>query len=92
MCGLITNASKTNWPKITAALNCSGGNELFCMRSKSPKQIMDAVKKIELGFPPVFTPMADGKIVFDDYGTRGKAGKFIKAVSHILFKICCVYH
>jgi cholinesterase len=80
MCGLITDASRNNWPKIVTALKCSGGNELFCMRSKSQKQIMDAVKKIELGFPPVFTPMPDGKVVFNDYETRAREGKFIKVV------------
>jgi cholinesterase len=81
MCGLITDASRNNWPKVVTALNCSGTNELFCMRAKSQKQIMDAVKKIELGFPPVFTPMPDGKVVFNDYETRAKEGKFIKVVS-----------
>jgi hypothetical protein len=85
MCGLVTNASRQNWPQLVTTLKCNrSGNELACMRGKSAREILDAAGKIGKLFPPSFVPMPDEKIVFDDYPSRAQKQLYIKAVSILL--------
>ncbi|KAF2396160.1 alpha/beta-hydrolase [Trichodelitschia bisporula] len=80
MCGLISNASYTNWPKVAASLNCTDpATALPCMSTKSTKDIIAGAKSLGSGFPPKFVPVPDERIAFSDYPARGAAGKFIKA-------------
>ena len=79
MCGLDTNASQTNWPKVADSLGCSDtATQLDCMRSKSLTEIIDGVESLGTGYPPTFVPMPDGKVVFDNYPSRMAQGQFIK--------------
>ena len=91
MCGLVGKQSYDNWKKAAAALNCAGepAKELQCMRSKSTAEIQKAAKDIprQGSFPPLFAPIVDEKVVFEDYFDRGAKGLFIKAVS-LPYSLC----
>jgi cholinesterase len=76
------------WYAASTKLGC-GGKELGkatleCMQSKPWKEIIEVIKTVpspsNLGMGP-FMPTADNKIVFTDYETRRKGGKFARKVS-----------
>jgi hypothetical protein len=90
MCGLVTNASRQNWPQLVSSLKCNtSSNVLACMRAKSAREIMDAAGKLGKLFPPPFVPMPDEKTVFGDYPSRAEKQLYIKAVSisHVISRV-----
>lgn len=66
------------WYSLTQALKCGDASKgvlytLHCMRSKSMSDILSATATMSS-----FGPTADNKIVFSDYASRGRLGRFIK--------------
>jgi cholinesterase len=68
------------WFAASAALGCggaeAGSSTLACVKSKSWQEITNTIR-----LTPSFGPVADNKVVFDNYDERRAAGDFIKAVS-----------
>jgi cholinesterase len=83
---VIPAANSTNnaaWYALSDSLGCGGSSAgtstVACMRQKSMADIVEAIKNQKSSaLQSGFTPVPDGKIVFDDYVARGKAGKFAK--------------
>lgn len=76
------------WYETSAKAGCGGVEAgeatLACMRGKNWEEIMDVMeKRVVLPTPgaAAFTPIADGKVVFQDMSQRRREGKFIQAVS-----------
>jgi hypothetical protein len=75
MCGLITNASYTNWVKVAERLDCTDvATQVSCMRDKSFDEIIKAAKRLPAGYPPNFVPMPDGKSMSTLDGCRCMRG------------------
>ena len=80
------NADSSPWYKISGALGCGGESagmaSVDCMRQKSWREIIRAIN-VDSKDPMIspFMPAPDGKVVFDDYDERARAGNFIKRVS-----------
>lgn len=62
---------ETGWLNSSSAVNCTGEQNLQCMRSKSMLEIL-------AGATGYFGPTADEKIAFADYQSRREQGLFIK--------------
>jgi cholinesterase len=77
------------WYKASQKVGCGGAEAgektVDCMRSKPWNEVLRAIKpegpQAALGGMGDFGPMADGKVVFNDYKARAAAGNFIKRVN-----------
>lgn len=86
----IPNSSlqEANWYNVSAAVGCgSSGNTVSCMRRVPWKQLENAAGSVPSSYGgnpvrsvPPFSPKVDERIVFSDYLSRAKSGKFAKLV------------
>ncbi|KAG6988945.1 hypothetical protein G7Y79_00067g095600 [Physcia stellaris] len=70
--------NRNTWYSLSEALGCGGASAgplvtLDCVRDKSMQQILAATATL-----PSFLPTADNKLVFSDYASLGRAGRFIR--------------
>lgn len=70
--------NRNAWYGLSQQLGCGGASAgalvtLACVRTKPMQQILAATASL-----PSFLPTADNKLVFSDYATPGRAGRFIR--------------
>lgn len=80
-----------HWYNASSLLGCgSSGDVMPCMRSKSAEEIKAAITEIPpppnssvARSPPVFQPIPDNVVVFEDYVTLSDEGQFVPIVSFL---------
>lgn len=76
-----TSNPYATWYNVSQALGCGGESAgvqtLACMRTKPATDIINQVGQISTSTVTAFSPVADGKVVFNDSVARSMAGNFI---------------